>query len=170
MARGRAALDAFRRQHIDRGRFHLRVRGKAGQRLAVRISTDDLFDANFVAYPAVDERHFEMDLGRTYLALDTTLSDGRQELVFWCRGSVLSVDATRAGAPLAGRELRVGRAPLRLPAAIPRDEIEQRVGEDSVWPRERRALLWLEAGAGDVLPVVNTPEEIERLKALGYSR
>ena len=170
VARGRAALDAFRRQHIDRGRFHLRVRGKAGQRLAVRISTDDLFDANFVAYPAVDERHFEMDLGRTKRALDTTLSDGRQELVVGCRGSVLSVDATLDGAPLAGLELREGRAPLRLPAAIPRDEIEQRVGEDSVWPRERRALLWLEAGAGDVLPVVNTPEEIERLKALGYSR
>jgi hypothetical protein len=31
-------------------------------------------------------------------------------------------------------------------------------------------MLWLEAGAGNALPVVNTPEELERLKALGYSR
>jgi hypothetical protein len=30
--------------------------------------------------------------------------------------------------------------------------------------------LWLEAGAGAVMPVVNTPEEIERLQQLGYVR
>lgn len=170
VARARAALDAFRLEHIDRGRFHLRVRGKAGQRLTVKVTTDDLFDANFVARPAVDERHFTMDLERTYLALDTTLADGRQELVFWCRGGTLTVEAALDGEPLAGLDLREGRAPLKLPAAVPRRDIEQREGEDSVWPRERRGMLWLEAGAGDVLPVVNTPEELERLKALGYSR
>lgn len=168
--RARVALDAFRVEHIDRGRFHLRVRGKAGQRLTVKVTTDDLFDANFVAQPAIDERHFEMDLDRTTLALNTTLSDGRQELVFWCRGEQLDFEVALDGVPLAGLDVREGRAPVKLPATLARRDIEQRKGEDSVWPRERRGMLWLEAGAGNVLPVVNTPEELERLKALGYSR
>jgi arylsulfatase A-like enzyme len=169
-ARARVALDAFRVEHIDRGRFHLRVRGKAGQRLTVKVKTDDLFDANFVAQPAIDERHFEMDLDRTTLSLDTTLTDGRQELVFWCRGDRLDFEVALDGAPLAGLDIREGRAPVKLPATLARRDIEQRKGEDSVWPRERRGMLWLEAGAGNVLPVVNTPEELERLRALGYSR
>jgi hypothetical protein len=28
--------------------------------------------------------------------------------------------------------------------------------------------MWLEAGASEALPVVNTPEEADRLKELGY--
>jgi hypothetical protein len=170
VARARKALDAFRVHHVDRGRFHLRVRGKAGQRLTVKVTTDDLFDANFVAQPALDERCFTMDLDRTWLALDATLSDGRQELVFWCRGDQLQLEVALDGAPLAGLEVGEGRAPLKLPASLARRDIETRKGEDSVWPRERRGMLWLEAGAGNALPVVNTPEELERLKALGYSR
>ncbi|MDE0891670.1 MAG: hypothetical protein OSB14_05760 [Planctomycetota bacterium] len=42
--------------------------------------------------------------------------------------------------------------------------------EELGWPESGRAILWLEAGAGAVMPVVNTPEEIERLQQLGYVR
>jgi len=166
----RAALDAFRSEHIDRGRFHLRVTGSAGQRLVVTVRSNDLFDANFVTHPRVDEHHLAMDLDRSHLTLDTTLTDGRQELIFWCRGDSLKFEATLDGAPLAGLDFREGRAPARLPAQLARRDIEEREGDAGRWPRERRATLWLEAGAGDVQSVVNTPEEIERLRALGYAR
>ena len=36
------------------------------------------------------------------------------------------------------------------------------------WPDEGRATLWLEAGATPTAPVTHTPEELERLRELGY--
>lgn len=168
VARARKDLDAFRLEQIDVGRFHLRLRGKKGQRLTLRVKTNDLFDANFVSLPSIDENHFEMDLDRSYLAVDTVLTNGRQEIVFWCRGSQLEVEASLDGEPLEGLTVREGRAAKPFPATLARREIEETRKADGAWPELGMAELWLEEGAGDVLPVVNTPEEIERLKELGY--
>jgi len=170
VARARRALDAFRWEHLQTGRFHLRLRGRAGQRLTLRIETDDLFDANFVTRPALEEEHFEMDPMRSYLLLETELPKERLELVFWCRGNTLSIQAGLDGAPLAGLDPCDDGDPRPLPARLARDEIAERRGVDLGWPDEGQAYLWLEAGAGKVLPVVNTPEEIERLRGLGYAR
>ncbi|MDA7650931.1 sulfatase, partial [bacterium] len=75
VARAREALREFRLAHLSAGRFHLRVRGTKGQRLQLRVSTDDLFDANFITRPALPPDAFEMDLDRSYLALDTVLEN-----------------------------------------------------------------------------------------------
>jgi len=172
IARARTESYDFRWEHLQRGRFHLRVRGQSGQRLEVRVTTDDLFDANFITKPPVNEQHFEMDLMRQQLSLATTLEKDRLELVFWCRGNDLEIEASLEGVPLAGLGLGGSEdgGGLALPASLRRREIEERVGDELGWPDEGRGLLWLEAGAGHVLPVVNTPEEIERLRELGYTR
>jgi hypothetical protein len=168
VARARAELDAFRWDHLQKGRFHLRLRGLEGRRLDLRITTDDLFDANFITRPAVDETDFEMDLERRHLALNTEMESDRLELVFWCRGQNLSIEVNLDGEPLAVLDL--GEAERALPASLRREEIEEKVGAKLEWPDQDTALLWLEAGAGKVAPVVNTPEEIDRLRALGYTR
>ena len=77
VARARAESYAFRWKHLQTGRFHLRLRGRVGQRVEVRIETDDLFDANFVTRPEVAEESFEMDLMRTQLALNVVLEEDR---------------------------------------------------------------------------------------------
>lgn len=170
--RAREELDAFRWEQLQRGRFHLRIRGEAGQKLKLRITTNDLFDANFTSRPQTDEHDFEMDLMRKHLDLETELTDGRYELVFWCRGSELDFEISLDGQPLAGLDLSGEEEDEErtLPAVLPRGDIEELRAADLGWPRAGRALLWLEAGAGKVMPIVNTPEEIEILRALGYSR
>jgi len=170
--RARAELAAFRWEQLQKGRFHLRLRGEKGQVLKLRIATNDLFDANFVARPATSEHDFEMDLMRKHLDLETELSDGRFELVFWCRGSELDFEISLDGEPLEGLDLSGDEEDEErtLPAHLLRGHIDELQAESLGWPRAGRALLWLEAGAGKVLPVVNTPEEIELLRALGYSR
>ena len=57
-----------------------------------------------------------------------------------------------------------------LPVGLERSLIPEARAAELGWPEPGQALLWLEAGAGAVLPVVNTPEEIERLQQLGYVR
>lgn len=168
VARARKALDAFRLAHIDRGRFHLRVHGDRGQQLTVRITTNDLFDANFVSLPQIDERSFEMDLERTYLALDTELTNPRQEIVFWCRGSELEIDVALDGAPVEGILLGNSSDRVDVPATLARSAIPELRKRENTWPDQGFAEFWLEEGAGNVVPVVNTPEEIERLRELGY--
>lgn len=172
VARARAELYAFRWKHLQTGRFHLRLRGWVGQRVEVRIETDDLFDANFVTRPELAEESFEMDLMRKQLSMSAELEGDRLELVFWCRGNDLTIEASLDGKPLAGIELGAGEdgGKLALPASLSRAQIEERSGEELGWPDEGEARLWLEEGAGNVLPVVNTPEELERLRALGYTR
>ena len=168
VARAREALREFRLAHLSAGRFHLRVRGTKGQRLQLRVSTDDLFDANFITRPAVAPDAFEMDLDRSYLALDTVLENDRLELRCWCRGSDLRVEATLDGEPLDGLTLAPGTDPRPLPADFDRGELPERRAEDVGWPGRGQAWMWLEAGASEALPVVNTPEEADRLKELGY--
>lgn len=168
VARAREALREFRLAHLSAGRFHLRVRGAKGQRLQLRVSTDDLFDANFIARPALPPDAFEMDLDRSYLALDTVLENDRLELRCWCRGRDLRVEATLDGEPMDGLTLAPGSDPRPLPAAFDRGELPERRAEDLGWPGRGQAWMWLEAGASEALPVVNTPEEADRLKELGY--
>ncbi|MEM1450666.1 MAG: sulfatase [Planctomycetota bacterium] len=167
--RAREALAEFRVEHLSAGRFHMRLRGKKGQRLQLRVRTNDLFDANFLTRPAIDEADFEMDLDRSYLALDTVLANDRLELRFWCRGSDLDVEATLDGVPLQGLTLDDAEGPRAFPTRVARDEILQMRAEDLGWPGPGQARMWLEAGASEALPVVNTPEEVERLRELGYS-
>ena len=168
VARAREALREFRLAHLSAGRFHLRVRGTKGQRLQLRVSTDDLFDANFITRPALAPDAFEMDLDRSYLALDTVLENDRLELRCWCRGSDLRVEATLDGEPLNGLTLAPGSEARPLPADFDRGELPERRAEDLGWPGRGQAWMWLEAGASEALPVVNTPEEADRLKELGY--
>ncbi|MEM9382264.1 MAG: sulfatase [Planctomycetota bacterium] len=169
VARARKALAEFREQHLAAGRFHVRMRGRKGQRLQLRVRTNDLFDANFLTRPAVAEADFEMDLDRSYLALDTVLTNDRLELRFWCRGSDLEIEATLDGDPLEGLTLDDAEEARALPARVARDDIRQMRAKDLGWPGPGRARIWLEAGASEALPVVNTPEEVERLRELGYS-
>lgn len=167
--RARADLDAFRWEMLQKGRFHVRVAGKPGQELALSIRTDDLFDANFAARPAPPETAFELDLGRTTLALETVLERERLELVFWCRGRVLDVTATLDGEPLA---LRVGPdgAARETPASLERDSVPRADGADLPWPPPGTTLLWLESGVAPVAPVLLAPDEIDTLRELGYTR
>lgn len=168
----RAALDAFRWEQQQVGRYHLRLRGKKGAKLELTVRTSDLFDANFASQPRVDEHDFAMDLARRELKLSTTLEEGALELVFWGRGETLSFEASLDGKALTHLVLPEddGERRERLPAAVPRAGIPMLKGADLRYPPEGSLLLWLEAGAREMLPVVNTPEEIEALRALGYAR
>ena len=163
-ARARAALDAFRWEQLQVGRFHLRVRGDVGSKLSLKVRTDALFAANFTTQPLVPEEHFEMNLERTELKIETDLVTGGLEWVFWCRGNNLTFEGELDGEPLELADL----APL--PYTFSRGEIAEARAAELGWPEPGQVLLWLEAGAGSVLPVVNTPEEIERLQQLGYVR
>ncbi len=170
VARSREQLDAFRWEHLQRGRFHLRVHGKPGAKLRVALATDDLFDANFAARPAPSERDFTLDLDRRHLVLETTLTSERFELVCWCRGSELTLDVTLDGAALEhgvrlGSTLESQPSPLRLPlAAIP-----ALAGATLEPPKRGEALFWLEPGGGNAAPVVPSPAELELLRKLGYA-
>jgi hypothetical protein len=171
VARARAELDAFRWRELQRGRYHLRVSASPGARLFLEVTTDDLFDAGFAARPAPPEEDFSLDLDRRTLALETTLVDGRLELVFWCRGSRLAIDAALDGAPLPGG-LDVGLTGdgEDVPATMLRAGVPELTGEGLPWPPAGAALLWLEAGVAPEAPVLLTPEQIEVLEALGYAR
>jgi hypothetical protein len=168
--RARAELDAFRWRELQRGRFHLRVTGRAGQRLTAAITTDDLFDANFASRPQAPERDFTMDLTRRRLALDTVLDrTGQLELVFWCRGQNLGFELAldSSNAPL---DVGAGGAVRGTPFTVERGDIATRSGVELSWPRVGQAMLWLETGVSQALPVVLSPDEIDRLKELGYTR
>ena len=65
--------------------------------------------------PQIDEGHFEMNLERTYLAVDTELTNPRQEVVFWCRGSELEIEVALDGKPLEGLVLGEGGDRVDLP-------------------------------------------------------
>ena len=70
--------------------------------------------------------------------------------------------ALRAGGPRGISEVVDKRSKLSL-GGLP-----DRRAEDVGWPGRGQAWRWLEAGASEALPVVNTPEEADRLKELGY--
>ena len=164
VARARAALDAFRWEQLQVGRFHLRVRGEPGSKLVMKVRTDDLFDANFITQPLLPEERFHMNLDRTELTIETELETGGLEWVFWCRGNNLSFEGELDGAPIELPDI------AELPHTLERGEILEARAAELGWPEPGQMLLWLEAGAGAVMPVVNTPEEIERLQQLGYVR
>ena len=164
----RATLDEFRWEMLQKGRYHLAVKGSPGDVLSLEIETDDLFDANFVARPAPPEEAFAMDLERKRLTLATELdASGALELVFWCRGTVLTLGATLGGEPL--RVEVEGHGALDG-GRIALTDVATAASEDVTPPPRGGARLWLEAGVAPVEAVVNTPEEIERLQDLGYAR
>lgn len=169
--RARAELARFRWEKLQRGRFHLRVAGRPGQRLTIAIQTDDVFDANFTTRPSVPEGDVQMDLDRKNFVLDTPLDDSRLELVFWCRGQRITLDVRLDGRPLEGGVLLGDADRARpLPLALGRDEIPA-IDKDGVpTPKTGQALLWLDAGAAPRLPALPSPEEIEVLRQLGYAR
>jgi arylsulfatase A-like enzyme len=168
VARARAELAEFRWSELQPGRFHLRVQARAGARLRLVAGIDDLFDANFACRPPPPERDFEMDLERRRLVLDTTLAKERLELVFWGRGAVLDLTLELDGRPAA--IALAGEEPAPAPVRFATADLPERLGADLGWPPPGQALLWLEAGAENVQPVVPTPEELERLRELGYVR
>ena len=71
---------------------------------------------------------------------------------------------------------RLHTLPVVLPPAVaaPREGAHRlrmafgRRAEDVGWPGRGQAWMWLEAGASEALPVMNTPEEADRLRELGY--
>ena len=170
VARARREMDAFRWREVQKGRFHLRVVGRKGQRLNLKVDTDGFFDSNFVTRPIRPEGDFNLHLPRRHLELDTVLEEERLELVFWCRGHELDFEVTLDG---QGVDLDVGASGQGVsgPQNVARDAIPELVGGTVAWPERTGAVLWLEAGgSGGDQPVVLTPEEIERLRALGYLR
>lgn len=165
-------MDRFRWEQLQKGRFHLRIKGEKGQRLKLRIKTDDLFDANFSSKPKPMEMDFAMDLDRRNLRVSTELSEELFELVFWCRGRTLDLEITLDGKRLT-KGLRIGKNEKILTAPIRLDirDIPQEDGKTFSKPLAPfQALLWLEAGASQVKPVAPSPEEIEVLQQLGYGR
>ncbi len=166
--KARAALQEFRWKNLQPGRFHLEVRGRAGQRLRLKIGSDDLFDANLISKPLFSDEEFEMDVWRTRLVVDTTLEEEKLELVFWCRGRDMSVEASLEGESLT---LQVGESGARvpLPSTIEIAHIPTLAGAGLPVLETGSARLWLEAGASPPMPVTPTPEEIELLRALGYA-
>ena len=126
--------------------------------------TGDLFDANFITEPLLPEERFQMNLERTELTLETELETGGLEWVFWCRGNNLTFEGELDGEALELADIGP------LPHTFERGEIAEARAAELGWPEPAQVLLWLEAGAGAVMPVVNTPEEIERLQQLGYVR
>ncbi|QDU66209.1 sulfatase [Engelhardtia mirabilis] len=169
--RARRELERFRWEHLQLGRYHLRVVGRPGQRLTVSIGTDDVFDANFTTRPATPEADVELDLDRRSLVLDTTLEDSRWELVFWGRGQQLDVDVRLDGQPLeAGALLGNADRSRSLPLALTRDEIPALDADDVSGPKLDQALLWLDAGASTETSTLSSPDELEMLRQLGYVR
>ena len=169
VARARKEMDAFRWRELQKGRFHMRVRGEVGQRLVVKVGTDDLFDANFVSQPQRPEEDFTMDLERQNFAVDTELEEEQVELVFWCRGRNLSFEVTLDGEPV-GMQLGSSGAAKLTPWELARGDIRSAESSSIAWPDGSGAVLWLEAGVSQALPVVLSPEEIERLNELGYTK
>lgn len=167
--RARREMDAFRWEELQKGRFHLRVQAAKGQRLTVKVTTNDLFDANFASRPIQPERDFTMDLARKNWSLDTTLLDDEIELVFWCRGNALRFEVKLDGKP-CGIDVGAGGTAEASPLSLEREVIPTLAGASLGWPKKGTASLWLEGGVANVLPVVLSPEEIERLKELGYTR
>ncbi|MEW6746649.1 MAG: sulfatase [Planctomycetota bacterium] len=167
----RALLDRFRWEELQKGRYHLRILGERGRRLRIAIETDDLFDANFVAEPGVPEEDCALDLDRRLLEITTVLASSRFELVFWCRGETLRFEIELDGEPLP-KGLRYGGEDTAraLPLSLGRATIPTLSSLVVGSPAQGGALLWLEAGARETTPVVPTPEEIERLRELGYVR
>lgn len=169
VARARKEMDAFRWRELQKGRFHIRLAGEKGQRLVVKVKTNDLFDANFVTRPKRPETDLSMDLDRQNLAVDTVLDADQLELVFWCRGSNLGLEITLDGEPVGLRFGESGGDEL-TPLETARGRIPTEAGDAIPWPDAAGAVVWLEAGVSQVLPVVLSPEEIERLQELGYTK
>lgn len=170
VARARRELDAFRWENLQKGRFHLRLKAKPGSRLTVHVTTDDLFDANFISQPALPERAFEMDLDRRNLRIDAELTEESFEFIFWGRGNVIGVDVRLDGEPLEdGLVLPPGEI-RPVPFQIERSAIPTAEGKRLSEIDRDQGLFWREAGVAPVLPVMLTPEELELLRELGYTR
>jgi arylsulfatase A-like enzyme len=168
--RARELLDEFRWERMQKGRFHLLVRGRAGAKLELAITTDDLFDANFATQPLLDEQRFKLDFARQHLVLETELESERLELVCWCRGERVTVAATLDGRPLeAGVRLGAEEAARPLPLELARGAIPSVAGATLAPPKPDQLLFWLEPGVGDVAPVVPSPEQADLLRRLGYA-
>jgi arylsulfatase len=169
--RARDALEQFRWEQLQLGRYHLRAIGQRGQRLTVAIQTDDVFDANFSTHPPTPEADVELDPDRTVLVVDTTLSTSRWELVFWGRGGQLTLDVRLDGQPLKGG-VRLGGTdrPRPLPLALDWGEVPALDKNEVRVPQTGQALLWLDDGATSRPPTLPSPEQLEMLKQLGYAR
>lgn len=169
VARAREALEVFRWEQLQLGRYHLRVAGEPGQRLTVTIATDDVFDANFTTQPPTPETDVVMDPDRTSLAIDTTLTASPWELVFWGRGERLDLDVRLDGRSLESG-VRLGGTDRALPLALDRDDVVALEPGQAPAPQAGQALLWLDAGATVALPAPPSAEKLEMLEELGYAR
>jgi arylsulfatase A-like enzyme len=170
VARARELLDAFRWERMQSGRFHLLLHGHAGARLRLTMATDDLFDANFACRPLQDEHRFTLDLERQHLVLETELEGERLELVCWCRGDHLTVEATLDGKPVAaGVRLGADEEGRPSPLKITRGDVPSIAGETLKPPKPDQLLFWLEPGVGAAAPVVPSPESADMLRRLGYA-
>ncbi|MCB9898688.1 MAG: sulfatase [Planctomycetes bacterium] len=169
--RARAALERFRWEQLQVGRCHLRVVGRPGQRLTVAIGTDDVLDANFSSRPPTPEFDVELDPERRSLVVDTTLATSRWELVFWGRGSQLTLDVRLDGQPLKDGVRLGGVDRARpLPLVLDWDELLALDSNEVPAPETDQALLWLDDGAAARPATLPSPEQLEMLKQLGYVR
>jgi arylsulfatase len=170
VARGRALLDEFRWDRLQKGRFHVRVHGRAGMKLRIAVATNDLFDANFATRPLLDENDFKLDFDRRQLVLETTMPSDKLELVCWCRGEALKFEVSLDGRPIASG-IRLGEETegRSSPISIERTGVPTLSGDSLAPPKQDQAVIWMERGAGDVKPVVPTAAEAELLRQLGYA-
>jgi len=167
----RPRLDAFREANLRGGRYHLRVHAPAGSRLTGRLTAGEVFDANALVVPGEAERALVFDLERRHLSLDVTLESGVAEVVFWFRGGGLGIELALDGEPFPGPILAGEAGTIAADRPVPRDAIPATRGESLTREVEGPvARLWLEAAGLRPLPTVDTEEDLERLRALGYIR
>ncbi len=172
VARARAALDQFRRESLYSGRYHLRVRGEEGAVVRGRLRCSEVFDANAVWLASDPSSGIDFDLDRSELAFETRLSGGRAELIFWFRGDALTVEVSIDDKPISPGRIRLAgsRETLSEEGRVSRNGIPDREAASLGWPDRGSAWLWNESSGLRSLPTVDTPEDLARLRALGYVR
>ncbi|MEQ8762357.1 MAG: sulfatase-like hydrolase/transferase [Planctomycetota bacterium] len=171
-AKARKLLNDFRQQSLYAGRYHLRIRGPEGSVAKGTLRASDVFDANAAWLSREPSAGLRFDLERSRLDFETQLSGGRAELIFWFRGDGLRLELSIGGEPVPTDHIQLGEkgGPLGEGGSVAASEIPNRQAKELSWPSEGAAMLWYESSGLRSLPTVDTPEDLERLRALGYVR
>jgi len=170
VARARPVLDRFREHNLRGGRYHLLLSAKEGQRVAAHLLAGEVFDANAMLLVDGEVAPFELDLNRKHLRFETVAGTQYLELIFWFRGDALEISIEIGGNPLPMDAIRSSQgSPLSLDAEgrILTGQIPV-ARSPELSPADATALLWFEDTGLRPLETQSSPEDLERLRALGY--